>query len=69
MDRQTRHEYDRLIAVFARALERVRSASDEQEELESWRLVQAAGWELNALLPRQESAARWTGSAKKGAGS
>lgn len=52
MDRQTRHEFDRLMEVFSKALEQVRSSADEQEELQSWRQVQAAAWELNALLPR-----------------
>ncbi len=53
MDRQTRHEFDRLMDVFSKALDHVRAAADEEEELESWRQVQAAGWELNALLPRR----------------
>ncbi len=65
MDRQTRHEYDRLIGVFAKALERVRLATDDQEELDGWRQVQAAGWELNALLPKREGAGRWTDPSKR----
>ena len=68
MDRQTRHEYDRLIGVFAKALGKVRTASDDEEELEGWRQVQAAGWELNALLPRRESSSAWRGPSNKGAG-
>jgi CelD/BcsL family acetyltransferase involved in cellulose biosynthesis len=52
MDRQTRHEYDRLIEAFTSALEAVRSAVDEEEEMAAWRRIQAAGWELNALLPK-----------------
>ena len=58
MDRQTRHEFDRLMGLFSEALQRVRSASDEQQELDSWRQVQAAGWELNALLPKRELGGR-----------
>ena len=58
MDRQTRHEFDRLMDVFSKALEQVRSAPDEQEELQSWRQVQAAAWELNALLPKRELGGR-----------
>ena len=53
MDRQTRHEFDRLEELFVRALDGVRTAADDEEELACWRRVQAAAWELNALLPRQ----------------
>ncbi len=52
MDRQTRHEFDRLMELFTRALDGVRTARDDEEELAGWRRVQVAGWELNALLPR-----------------
>lgn len=51
MDRQTRHELDRLIDAFSKALKAVQSASDEEEEMAAWRSVQTAGWELNALVP------------------
>ncbi len=51
MDRQTRHEFDRLINAFTTALKAVQSASDEEEAMAAWRGVQAAGWELNALMP------------------
>lgn len=53
MDRQTRHELDRLIDAFEGALGAVRAAKDEEEEMAGWRQVQAASWELNALIPRQ----------------
>lgn len=53
MDRQTRHELDRLTDVFAEALQAVRAAKDEEDEMAGWRQVQAASWELNALIPKQ----------------
>lgn len=51
MDRQTRHELNRLIDVFGGALDAVRSADDEEDEMAAWRQVQAASWELKALIP------------------
>ncbi len=51
MDRQTQHELDRLLDGFTDALERVRSAGRDDEQMEAWKKVQMLGWELNALLP------------------
>lgn len=51
MDRQTRHEFDRIMDLFSTALAGVKAAKNDEEELERWRQVQVAAWELNALLP------------------
>jgi hypothetical protein len=54
MDRGTQHELDRLRDAFAEALDGVRSATGDGQQLAAWRKVQTLGWELNALLPTAE---------------
>jgi hypothetical protein len=51
MDRATQHELIRLRDALAEALDGVKSATDDGEELAAWRKIQTLGWELNALLP------------------
>lgn len=51
MDIETRHELDRLRASFEMALEGVRAAAGDDQEMQAWRKVQTAAWELNALIP------------------
>lgn len=55
MDRETRHEFDRLLRGFDEALFEVRTAGDDEHTLSAWRHVQMLGHELNALLPAVES--------------
>jgi hypothetical protein len=54
MDRATQHELDRLRDAFAEALDGVRSATGDGQQLAAWRKLQTLGWELNALLPAAE---------------
>jgi hypothetical protein len=54
MDRETRHELNRLFESFEGALAEVRVAADEDREIAGWRKVQMAAWELNQLLPAAE---------------
>jgi len=51
MDRETRHELDRLFRSFSEALAGVRTAVDEDAELAAWRKVQMTAWELHEVLP------------------
>jgi hypothetical protein len=51
MDREIRHELDRLFSCYQDALAEIRSARSDDELLTGWRKVQTAGWELNAVLP------------------
>jgi hypothetical protein len=53
-DRATQHELDRLRDALTEALDDVRSATGDGEQLAAWRKVQILGWELNALLPAAE---------------
>ena len=54
MDRATQHELDRLRDALAAALDGVRLASGDFQQLAAWRKVQILGWELNALLAAGE---------------
>ena len=54
MDNETSHELHRLFLVFEEALQEIRSAANEDRELQAWRKVQTTAWELNQLLPAAE---------------
>jgi len=54
MDRQTRHEFDRLLRGFEEALVEVRLAGDDEEFVRAWKHVQMVSHELNALVPAVE---------------
>ena len=51
MDRETRHELDRLYANFTEALKDVRLAADEEAEANAWRRIRTTAWELDQVLP------------------
>jgi hypothetical protein len=60
MDRETRHELDRLLKDFTEALEEVRfSAFDDDREVAAWKKVQVSAWRLNQVLPGLEGRAAW----------
>ena len=54
MDNETRHELRRLFLAFEGALNEIRNAAKEDQELEAWHKVQRTAWELNQLLPSAE---------------
>lgn len=54
MDRETRHELDRLYRSFCEALRDVRTAPDDDAELTAWKRVQTTTWELHEMLPAME---------------
>lgn len=55
MDRETRHELDRLFLELSEALDEVRYAAfDPDRELAGWKRVQICGWELSQVLPGLE---------------
>lgn len=54
MDRETRHELDRLYRSFCEALRDVRTAPDDDAELTAWKRVQTTTWELHEVLPAME---------------
>lgn len=51
MDRETRHELDRLYRNFCEALHDVRTAPDDNAELTAWKKVQTTTWELHEVMP------------------
>ncbi|HZT66587.1 MAG TPA: hypothetical protein VFA11_12445 [Acidimicrobiales bacterium] len=51
MDRETRHELAQLLAGLTEALDDVRIAPSDDEELAAWRKVQTYSWRLNQLMP------------------
>lgn len=54
MDRETRHELDRLFLRFSEALEEVRTAVEEDRELAAWGKLQTTAWELHQVLSATE---------------
>ena len=54
MDRETRHEFDRLLRGFEDALREVHAARDDDHAFAAWKHVQMLSHELNALLPAVE---------------
>lgn len=54
MDRETQHEFDRLLRGFDDALLEVRAAPDDDHALRAWKHIQMLSHELNALLPAVE---------------
>jgi len=54
MDRETRHEFDRLLRGFDEALSEIRVAGDDEHAVRAWKHVQMLSHELNALLPAVE---------------
>lgn len=51
MDRETRHELDRLLAGFSLALEDVRAAGGDEARVKAWHQVRTLAFELNQVLP------------------
>ena len=56
MDRETRHELDRLLAGFSAALEDVRAAVGDEARIKAWHQVRTLAFELNQVLPGVEQA-------------
>lgn len=54
MDRETQHEFDRLLREFDNALQEVHAARDDDHALRGWKHIQMLSHELNALLPAVE---------------
>jgi hypothetical protein len=54
MDKETRHELQRLFRALEEGLHEIRLADTEDRELMGWRKIQMTAFELNQVLPAAE---------------
>jgi hypothetical protein len=51
MDRETKYELQHLLTGLTQAIDQVRFAASEDEEIAGWRKVQTLSWRLNQVMP------------------